>query len=169
MSETHIAHAIATFSELGIGSSFVLLTDVITDLRTELRAQLIIATESRRVIQSKYHDISAGFDATLRILLRKYIWLREKLFNFMIVLFLGLLQWSPYICVALGVFSLLGISFYPTAPDFIPPFLTFKREDIDLIYLQISLLSFMVVFFPVLTLITKKIINWYALRDIEIE
>lgn len=48
MSESHIAHAIATFSELGIATGLVWLTDFIK-IRTKLVASMLIARNDFRV------------------------------------------------------------------------------------------------------------------------
>ena len=168
MSETHIAHAIASFSELGIAAGVVWLVDVI-DLREELAAQLLVAKESRRVTQASYTIKAKGFDATLSFLIRSFLYCRETCFSGLVAFLLGLLHWSPLVCIALGIYALVGISFYPTAPDFLPSCCSFDQGTLDTVYFIMSVLSFMVVCTPIVSTTAKKVINWYALRDIKIE
>lgn len=168
MAETHIAHAVATFSELGIGAGLVWLSDVVS-LRSDLNAQLIVAKETRRVTQEDYDKKADGFDPTIGSLIRIIVLIREKFFACIISFLLGLIRWLPYICVGLGVYALFGISFYPTAFNFFPKFLSFDRDALDVVYFVISVLSFAVVSIPIIAMMTKKVINWYALKDIKIE
>lgn len=168
MSETNIAHAIATFSELGIGAGLVWLGDVVS-LRAGLTAQLIVAKESRRVTQADYDTKADGFDPTLGAFIRAFMWIRETFFSSIIAFLLGLLRWSPYCCIGFGVYALFGIALYPTAFNMTPSFFIFNPEVLNLIYFTMSILSFIVVCIPAVAMITRKIINWYALKDIEIK
>ena len=174
MAESHIAHVIATFSELGIATSLVWLSDVVK-LRTDLDAQLLIAEESMRITTEECHAKADQFSKEkklengMRSLIYKRLRNRKYRYMFSIALLLGLLRWSPYLCIGLGVYALFGIAFYPNAPYFLQAYFSFNKETLDLIYFGIAFLSFMVICIPVVATIARSVINRYALKDIPIK
>lgn len=167
MAETHIAHAIATFSELGIATGLVWLGDVVK-LKSNLESDLVVAEEGLRITTDDYHTKADGFDGTIRSGIRLWIALRKFIYTKIIFIFLVLLRWSPYACIALGIYSLFGISFYLSAPGFMPAALTYSRDTLDKIYFGAAFLSFMATCIPLIPIVTKKIINRYVLKDIPI-
>lgn len=168
MGETHIAHAVATFSELGIATGLVWLGDVVK-IRSNIEADLVVAEESLRVKTEDYHAKADGFDLTISSAIRGWLICRKCVYTWLINLLLGLLRWSPYLCIGMGVYALFGISFYPLAPNFISPWISYSRETLDRIYFGISFLSFMATCIPIIPIVTKKIINRYVLKDITIK
>lgn len=154
MAETHIAHAVSTFSELGIATGLVWLSDVIK-IRSNLEADLLIAEESLRVTTEDYHAKADGFDGAIRSGIRIWMFVRKFFYTKIISLLLGLLRWSPYLCIGFGVFALFGIAFYPTAPNFFPSFFFYRREVLDVIYFWVALLSFMAIGIPGIPIVTQ--------------
>jgi len=165
--ETHIAHAIATFSELGIAAGALWLSDI-AKLRSDLDAQLVVATESLRVTTENYHAKASEIGGFIDTAIRKGMAARKLIYSFCIKLLLGFLHWSPPMCIGLGVLALVGISFYPTVPDFMPSFFSYSRESGSLIFFIMSLMSFTATFVPTVVRMTERAINRYALKDIKI-
>lgn len=167
MAETHIAHAIATFSELGIATGLVWLGDVVK-LKSDLESDLIVAEEGLRITTDDYHTKADGFDGTIRSGIRGWITCRKFVYTKTIFMLLALLRWLPYVCIASGIYSLFGISFYLSAPDFMPAVLIYSRDTLDKIYFVTAFLSFMATCIPLIPMVTKKVINRYVLKDIPI-
>ncbi len=168
MSETHIAHAVATFSELGIAASIVWLSDVVK-FRSALEKEFAVADYTHRIASDDYIEKSNGFSGVLRILIRVWMPIRKLIYTGVIGFLLWLLHRSSFICLAFGIFALMGISFYPSACSFTPAFLIYDHKTLDKIYLGMSFLSFLVVCLPLLPRLTSAVINKYVIKTIPIE
>lgn len=158
--ETHIAHAIATFSELGIAAGALWLSDI-AKLRSDLDAQLVVATESLRITTENYHTKASEIGGLIDTAIRKWMAVRKRFYSLGIKLLLGYLHWSPPVCIGLGILALVGISFYPAI-------FPYSRESGNLIFFIMSLMSFTATFVPTVVRMTKRAINRYALKDITI-
>lgn len=170
MGETHIAHAVATFSELGIATGLVWLGDVVK-FRSNLVSDLVIAEESLRVTTEDFHAKAEGFNGTIRLGIRTWMAARKYIYLVIIYFLLALLQCLPYICIGSGIYALFGISFYPSIPSFMPDILScfsYTRETLDQIYFWMSFFSFMATCIPLVPMITKGVINRYVLKEITI-
>lgn len=166
MGETHIGHAIATFSELGIATGLVWLGDVVK-FRSNLESDLVVAEESLRVITQDYHAKADEFDGLIRSGIRLWIAVRKYTYIALITSLLLLLQWAPYICIVLGIYALFGISFYPSATDLLCAS-SCNRETSDQIYFRMSFISFLATCIPLVPMATKGVINRYVLKEITI-
>lgn len=96
--EPHIAHAIATFSELGIGTAALLIVDV-AKWRTKVQGMAAdpIAFNDLCVQARRMNGLYQKFIKTIHEI--------GKLFD-------KLLFSAPYISLTLGVYALFGISFH---------------------------------------------------------
>lgn len=92
--EPHIAHAIASFSELGIGAATLLIVDL---------------ARWRAKVNGMAADPIAYNDLCVQA--RKMNFIYQKQINAIGKLFDGFLFIAPYISLFLGLYALLGISF----------------------------------------------------------
>lgn len=173
MCEAHIAHSISTFSEIGIAGSAAWLFEVIP-LQKKIKSSLLIAFESKRVAREDYCGKAEEFDDVTKWLINLWLFVRYIIPQYLILL----LHWViysavPILCLVLGVLALSGIAFYPFSTPFSMPFSeelhSFDRENLDIIYFFMSVISFMGIFIPFASKLTESLINWYALKDVKIE
>lgn len=126
MTESHLAHAVATFSELGIATAAVLLADVPKWRDTIKAAQDDPIEVENLKVQAK------------RLGRRWYFLLCfAELFSSSRVLYP-----LPFVAALLGIFALIGISFYPVVIGGWFSFLAFEREMLDRIYWAMAFASF---------------------------
>ena len=126
MTENHLAHAVATFSELGIATAAVLLADVPKwrDLIKAGQADPIeiesLAVQARRVGGIRYWlNLIADRIPTA-----------------------GFLYSLPFVAFLLGIIALIGISHVPTRPFNLIETYGFEQEVLDIAYWWIALTSF---------------------------
>ncbi|MDP3598379.1 MAG: hypothetical protein Q8S75_15425, partial [Nitrospirota bacterium] len=153
MSESHIAHAIATFSELGIATGLLWLTDLVK-IRSSLKSALLIAEKNLRITRDDDRaKAKLGFDRAMGRWICVLIAARSWFYTLCIKVLKWLLQWSPYFCIGFGIFALLGISILNSFSDYLPAAILSER-----VYFIFSLLSFLVILLPVVVRLARYIV-----------
>ncbi|KAF3982074.1 MAG: hypothetical protein HFP81_01935 [Methylococcales symbiont of Hymedesmia sp. n. MRB-2018] len=171
MYDTHIAHSISTFSEIGIVASVAMLFEVIP-LQKKIKSDLLIAIESQRVTQADYHEKANGFPLWVSKIIHFILIFQDFLLKSFIKILLIIIKILPAISIVLGAWALFGIAFYPpvlSSMSLFTQYISFERKEIDAVYFTMSLVSAMSVFTPIITKWTQDLINWYALKDVKIE
>ena len=123
--ESHIAHAIAVFSELGIAAASLLLAD---------------AAKWRIVAKDSGTDTVARNDLLIQAKKLGKFYYRVNCILLSRPIRFFILYLAPLLAVFTGAYALIGISFYPTASSGL---LVFKQENINNVYLSMAVSSFL--------------------------
>jgi len=125
--ETHIAHAVATFSELGIATATVLLSDITNWRNSVKKGHEDLVGASDLIVQARKLGTLAYF---MNKILLERAWRR-------VILYL-----LPYFAMVLGFIALIGISFYPKPWFESFSLLAMEREKLETMYWWLALSSF---------------------------